>query len=154
MEDLSSAKSRMGLIIKLGECNLVWMSRLIDAVCLATAEAEYYSLSHCLRTLIPIRRVLEELAANLSVPASLRSTISTTAYEDNSAALSLANNQRLTSRTRYYHTAAHHFWQYVNDPKEKLSILPCETNLMDADILTKAKPKAPFEENRKRVQGW
>jgi len=152
MEDTSSAKSRMGFLIKLGGCPLVWRSQLIDAVCLATAEAEYYSLSHCLRTLLPIRRVLEELAANLNMPTSVRATITSTAYEDNSAALTLANNQRLTSRTRYYHTAAHHFWQHVNDGT--VSILPIETSLMDADILTKAKPKATFEENRKRIQGW
>ena len=151
-EDRSSAKSRMGWLIKIGGCNLVWKSQLIDAVCLATAEAEYYSLSHCLRNLLPIRRVLEELLTNLAVPATTRATITSTAFEDNSAALSLANNHRLTSRTRCYHTQAHHFWQHVDDGT--LSIRPCETNLMDADILTKAKPRAPFEDNRKRVQGW
>ena len=107
--DVSSAKSRMGFMIKLGGCPLVWKSQLISPVCLATAEAEYYSLSHCLRVLLPIHRVLEELAENLEISTELRATISSTAFEDNSTALSLARNHRLTSRTRYYHTAAHHF---------------------------------------------
>ena len=62
IEDKSSAKSRMGYVIKLGGCPLVWKSQLISCVCLATAEAEYYSLSHCLRALLPIRRTNHVIA--------------------------------------------------------------------------------------------
>jgi hypothetical protein len=152
MEDPSSAKSRMGYVIKLSGCPLIWRSQLIDSTCLATTEAEYYSLSHCLRTLIPIRRLLEELADNLELPLEVKATITSTAFEDNSAALSLAVNQRLTSRTRYYHTSSHHFWEHVNDGT--IAIHHIETNLMDGDIFTKAKARIAFEENRKRLQGW
>jgi hypothetical protein len=152
MEDPSSAKSRMGYVIKLSGCPLVWRSQLIDSICLATTEAEYYSLSHCLRTLIPIRRLLEELADNLELPLEVKATITSTAFEDNSAALSLAVNQRLTSRTRYYHTSSHHFWEHVNDGT--IIIVHIETNLMDGDIFTKAKARIAFEDNRKRLQGW
>lgn len=151
-EDVSSAQSRMGYIISLGGCPLVWKSQLISSVCLATAEAEYYSLSHCLRTLIPIRRVLEELCKNLKLPLELRATISSTAFEDNSAALTLAQNHRLTARTRYYHTEAHHFWQHVDDGT--VIPAPIESALMDADYFTKGLPREGFEANRKRVQGW
>ena len=115
MEDVSSAKSRMGYIISVGGCPLVWKSQLISSVCLATAEAEYYSLSHCLRVLLPIRRVMEELAENLKVPLEVKSTMTSTAFKDNTAALTLARDHRLTARTRYYHTQAHHFWQFVDD---------------------------------------
>jgi hypothetical protein len=152
MEDPSSAKSRMGYIVKLSGCPLVWKSQLIDSICLATAEAEYYSLSHCLRTLLPILRVLKEVATNLDVATSHTPTITARAFEDNTAALSLANNQRLTSRTRYYHTMAHHFWEAVNNGV--VQVVGIATNLMDADIFTKAKGRIAFEENRKRIQGW
>jgi len=154
MEDPSSAKSRMGYLIKLGGCPLVWKSQLIPAICLATAEAEYYSLSHCLRVLLPIRRTLEELAINLGVPRDVRATISSRAFVDNSAALSLATNQRLTSRTRYYHCQSHHFWQAVNADPPLVVPEHCPTTLMDIDYGTKPMPKAGFEGNRKRVQGW
>ena len=110
MEDPNSARSRMGYIIFLGGCPLIWKSQLISSICLATAEAEYYSLSRCLRALIPIRRTLEELVDKLGIDSTLRATVSSTAFGDNSAAITLATQQRLTSRTRYYHTAAHHFW--------------------------------------------
>ena len=152
VDDVSSAKSRMGFIIKLAGCPLVWKSQLISSVCLATAEAEYYSLSHCLRVLLPINCVLEELIKGLEVPIELQATITSTAFEDNTAALTLARNHRLTSRTRYYHTAAHHFWQHVDNGV--VEIAPCDTTLMDADYMTKSMPRDGFEKNRKRVQGW
>ena len=152
-QEVSSAKSRMGYIIKLGGCVVVSKSQLISCVCLATAEAEYYSLSHCLRVPLPIRRTLEELATNLEVPAELRaSTMSSKAFEDNSAALALATNHRLTSRTRYCHTQSHFFWEAVR--QGEVEPQPCPTILMDADFLTKPMPRAGFEENRLRVLGW
>ena len=153
LEDVSSAKSRMGYLIKLGGCIVAAKSQLISCVCLATAEAEYYSLSNCLRVLLPIRRTLEEMATNLEVPAELQaSTMSSTAFEDNSAALSLATTHRLTSRTRYYHTQSHFFWDAVKQGEVKPEA--CPTLLMDADFLTKPMPRESFEENRKRVLGW
>ena len=36
-----SAKSRMGFVIYLGGFPLLWKSKLIDCICLSTAEAEY-----------------------------------------------------------------------------------------------------------------
>ena len=152
-QEVSSAKSRMGYLIKLGGCVVVAKSQLISCVCLATAEAEYYSLSHCLRVLLPIRRTLGELATRLEVEADLQaSTMTSMAFEDNSAALSLATNHRLTSRTRHYHTQSHFFWEAVRSGEVRPEA--CPTTLMDADFLTKPMPRAGFEENRKRVMGW
>lgn len=152
-QEVSSAKSRMGYLIKLGGCVVVSKSQLISCVCLATAEAEYYSLSNCLRVLLPIRRTLEEMARFLEVPPEVQaSTMTSRAFEDNSAALALATNHRLTSRTRYYHCQSHFFWQSVT--QGEVAPEPCSTLLMDADFLTKPMPRVGFEENRKRVMGW
>ncbi|CAB9506519.1 unknown protein [Seminavis robusta] len=76
---------------------LVWKSRLISSICLATADAEYDALTQL-----------------LEVPHEMWVTITSKAAADNSAALILARDHALTSRTRYYyHTQAHHFWQHV-----------------------------------------
>ena len=75
-------------------------------------------------------------------------------FVDNSAALSLATNQRLTSRTRYYHCQSHHFWQAVNSDPPLVVPEHCSTTLMDIDYGTKPMPKARFKSNRKQVQGW
>lgn len=154
MDDLNSAKSRMGYIISLGGCPLIWKSQLISCITLATAESEYYALSRCLRTLIPIIRILKAITQVLQVPAPARATIQATAFEDNSAALQLATTHRLTSRTRYFHTQSHHFWEYLKQHPKDLKLKPVESALMDADYATKAMPREGFEANRKRVQGW
>ncbi len=154
MEDPSSAKSRMGFLISLGGCPLVWKSQLIPSTTLATAESEYYSLSHCLRVLIPIIRTLKEATVLLQVEPPMRATIRATAFEDNTAALQLATTHRLTSRTRYYHAQSHHFWEYMDEHPDELSVEGIETSLQDADYMTKALPRETFESNRRRVQGW
>jgi hypothetical protein len=144
----------MGYIISLGGCPLVWKSQLISCITLATAESEYYSLSRCLRTLIPIIRILQDTTEILQVPEPTRATIQAVTFEDNSAALQLGSTHRLTSRTRYFHTQSHHFWQFVKENPKVLKLEPIETALMDADYATKAMPRDGFEGNRKRVQGW
>lgn len=151
VDDANSARSRMGYIITLGGCMIAIKSKLIESICLATTEAEYYSLSHCLRALIPIRRLLEEITESVGISPEIRATISSTAFEDNNSALQLATTHRLTNRTRYYNTQAHHFWQHVPGT---VTIKRIDTDKMDADYLTKPMPRPGFERNRQRVQGW
>jgi hypothetical protein len=113
------------------------------------SQTEYYSMSHCLRALIPIKHTLEELTNNLDLPLELKATICARALGDNTAAITLAKTHLLTSRTGYYHTAAHHFWQYVgDDPEFGLEIGLIDTKKMDADFLTKSIPREPFSANR------
>jgi len=103
---LSSAKSRGAYIIKLSGCPLIWKSQLMPTICLSTAESEYYALSQSMRFLLPIRSMLIERIKNMSFPSQLQvfnNNISTTSHEDNTDALTLANNQRITSRTRHCH---------------------------------------------------
>ena len=151
-EDPSSAKSHMGYVIKLGGCPLVWKSQLIKCTCLSTTEAEYYALSTCLLNLIPIRCVLEELAEAMELDVSLEAGVASEVFEDNSAALLLANTQHLTSHTHYYHVKYHHFWEYVKDGF--VQVLPIETSKQQADYLTKALARVPFQANCKANQGW
>ncbi|CAB9527592.1 Retrovirus-related Pol polyprotein from transposon [Seminavis robusta] len=152
VDDVSSAKSRMGYIISLGGCPLVWKSKVLSSVCLATAEAEYYCLSHCLRVLLPIREVLKEIVEHLGASVEVQSAMSSKVFGDNAAAMILGRTHRLTARTRYYHTAAHHFWQHVDSGDIVLEDI--ESAKMDADYFTKGMPREGFEANRRCVQGW
>lgn len=154
--DPSSAKSRMAYLICLGACPLLGKSCLISKICLSTTEAEYAALSACLRELLCIKRVLEEIVQVLDVPESLKTTIKATVFEDNAACLSLATEQRLTNRTRYYHTSWHWFWEHVGDKDsdKEIKAEKIETSLQNIDYGTKALPVQPFEANRFRVQGW
>lgn len=151
----SSVKSRGGYIIKLSGCPLVWKSQLMSSICLSTAEAEYYSLSIALRALMPVKRLIEEMVKMLELPfATEMDTIHTTVREDNQAALSLAVNQRITSRTRHYLARWHFFWEIVNDPKQNIEIVYCPTSEQEADYLTKGLDYETFVKFRKLVQGW
>ena len=151
----SSAKSRSGYIIKLSECPLLAKSFLQPTIALSTAESEYYALSQCMRVLLPLRGLIEEFIKNVDIPKHLRpldNRIHATCHEDNSSCLSLATDQKLTSRTRHYHVRWHFFWHHVN--KGDVKVVYVETKNQDADYLTKALPVEPFCQNRVRVQGW
>ena len=154
-ESVDSAKSRSGYIIKLGGCPLICKSQLIPTICLSTAESEYYSLSQSMRALLPIQGLLTEFMRQVDVPANLRGIgqiVHATTHEDNTAALSLATEQRLTSRTRHYHCRWHFFWQHVQNGN--VEVIYCDTTEQDADYLTKALVYDKFVLNRGRVQGW
>lgn len=147
-----SAKSRLGFIIFLAGCPLVWKSQLQTEIALSTAESEYSSLSIALKTTIPIINLLKEITAFLNMPDTISPTVHSRVFEDNNAALQLANEQRLTNRTRYYHTKWHWFWHHVNEGTIK--ILRIETTLQRADTFTKGLVREVFERIRKLNQGW
>ncbi|GFH50762.1 hypothetical protein CTEN210_07238 [Chaetoceros tenuissimus] len=151
----SSVKSCGAYVIKLSGCPLVWKTQLMPSICLSTAEAEYYSLSLAMRALLPVKTLLEEMVAKLSVPKGMAvSKIVSTAHEDNSAALSLAVDQRLTNRTRHYLARWHFFWSIINDKENKMEIVYCPTKEQEADYLTKGLDRITFEYLRSKVQGW
>ena len=154
-KSVNSAKSRSGYIIKLGGCPLIWKSQLIPTICLSTAESEYYSLSQSMRALLPIQSLVSEFMERVDVPVDLRGVekvVHATAHEDNTSALSLATEQRLTSRTRHYHCRWHFFWQAVQTGQ--VEVIYCETQEQDADYMTKPLVFVTFIANRRRVQGW
>ena len=172
-----SARSRCGYVITLGGIPVYWKSMLLTAICLSTLEAEYQSLSLSMRQMIGFKLLLEELIAFFET-SSLTAVIQARVFEDNQGALYLATNQRITDRTKYFHTKWHHFWSHVLQPEEdghddrydedhdqnddddddkvatKIEVLKVDTSLQNADYFTKPLPRNVFEENRGRVQGW
>ena len=155
--DPNSVRSRTGYVIKLSGCPLTWRSQLQTSITCSTLEAEYNALSSALRALLPLKRMLIEATAETELDSPIQSTISAQAFEDNQGAFYLANNQRITSRTRWYLNKWHWFWQYVNKDgvgPDKFAVHKIDTELQDADYMTKALAPEVFEANRFRVQGW
>ena len=57
-----------------------------------------------MRVLLPIRALIEEVMKNVDIPPALRTLgnhIRATVHEDNTSCLTLATDQRITSRTRH-----------------------------------------------------
>ena len=73
-------------------------------------------------------------------------------FEDNNGAWTVASNQRVTSRTKYFQVKWHHFWQYVKDGT--LIVNRVDTKDQLADYFTKGLSHELFVKNRKSTQGW
>ena len=150
--DPVSAKSRMGYIMFLAGCPVLWKSQLIQEICLSSTHSEYVTLSSCLRVVMPFQELLKEMARELGLPQALQATIRSTAFEDNSAALQLATEQRTTNRTRYFHVKWHWFWEHVKDGT--VNIERVETSENRSDTCTKPLPKVTFQKLSKQILGW
>ena len=77
-QDPVRVKSRSGHIILLGNCPLLWSSKLQTEIACSTMEAEFIALSTAMRDLIPARQILQALGKALKMPvppgAALKST--------------------------------------------------------------------------------
>ena len=163
-ENPTSVKSRTGYIISVGGCYILCKSQLQSTIALSTSEAEYGALSLAMRAVIPIRETLLELIKTVDMvddqggwPFGTRDELlkfQTVIHEDNSAALSLAVNQKVTSRTKHWCVKYHFFWTYVNDPTKNTKCVKVATKEQKADYLTKGLTKDLFENCRLLNQGW
>ncbi len=154
--DPNSARSRGGYIIVFGGIPVFWKSWLMTAICLSTLESEYQCLSKAMTQMIAFKNLIEELIERFDLP-SLKATITAKVFEDNQGALFLATNQRITSRTKYFHVKWHHFWSHVSQDggkDGKIVVEKVESSQQAADYLTKPLPRELFENNRKIIQGW
>jgi hypothetical protein len=148
----NSARSRLGFVITIGGCPLLWKSKLIREICLSTQHSEYTSLSAAMRELIPLRSIVDEIRGALSLPLPETARAHSRVFEDNQACLQLATTHRLTSRNRFYNCRLHHFWSFVRSGD--LSIEAVSTTDQLADLFTKGLTRQPFEYLRKKLMGW
>ena len=107
-QDPVRVRSRSGHVILLGNCPLLWASKLQTEIACSTMEAEFIVLSSAMRDLIPVRQILQAIGSilKLFVPpdAQLKSTI----FEDNMGCLQLATVPKMTPRSK--HIAVKYFW--------------------------------------------
>ena len=149
--DPVSVRSRTGYIISLGGWPLIWKTSLQTHLSQSTLESEYIALSTALKTFLPLKWLINEIIENTNCEDLGDINLHSTIFEDNQSCFHLATNQQVTSRTRYLQTSFHWFWSHVG---KEFTIVKCPTDQMSADYLTKPMPKALFESNRQRVQGW
>ena len=103
--------------------------------------------------LLQIMYICKEALSHLNIgPTLVPPKIVSVAFEDNRGALLLANNHRLTGRTKYYHVNCHWFWTHVKDGT--FHVEGISSHLQNADYLTKPLPLESYAANRNRVQGF
>jgi Reverse transcriptase (RNA-dependent DNA polymerase) len=148
-----AAKSRTGYIVFLDNCPWLWKCPLQTNTALSTCESETNAMATLFRTLVPVRAQLIEVAQLLGLPEYANGTTGTTVvWEDNAAALALAVNRKITSRTRYYLVKIHFIWEQL--ACGGISVEKIVTALQRANYLTKALPRESFERERRMSQGW
>lgn len=160
----SLALSRTGFVILYSGCPIVWHSKLQTEIALSTCEAEYIALSQCARVLIPLRRLLEEIAKIFTVcktEKSLCNGSSNILYclgksvilEDNQSCVALANDKsgKNSTRTRHISVKWHHFREQIS--KGWLSVHKVDTKRNWSDIFTKPLPRVQFEILRNQLMG-
>eukprot|EP00733_Pompholyxophrys_punicea_P000483 Pompholyxophrys_punicea_v1_NODE_136_length_3267_cov_3.636364.p3 type:complete len:181 gc:universal NODE_136_length_3267_cov_3.636364:718-176(-) len=152
-DDPISVKSRSGYLVTLGGTPVVWSSKLQTEIALSTQEAEYIALSTGMRELIPLHRLIAELAESLGIEREQVSKVSAV-WEDNQAALQLASSglPKMTPRTK--HIAVKYHWFKSKLQPGQVEFRKIDTKIQKADIFTKGLDIRPFAEKRKLMIGW
>jgi len=152
-DDTMSVKSRTGFIIMIGGTPVVWSSKLQTEIALSTCEAEYIALSTAMRTLLPLRELFQSLAGSLNIKRDEVTKVCAV-WEDNNAALKLANAQfpNMTPRTK--HIAIKYHWFKENIKEGEIEVRAIDTKVQKADIFTKGIATREFQEKRAMIMGW
>jgi hypothetical protein len=152
--DPACVKSRTGFVIFVGGCPIVWGSKLQTEIAGSTMEAEYIAMSESLKHLIVLKRLVVAFCGAIQVDPETVARLMSTVFEDNSAALILANLEppRMTPRTKHFAIKYHWFRSMLKPMCIEIVAVSSEDQI--ADILTKSLTFAKFEACRKMLMGW
>ena len=81
-------------------------------------------------------------------------TIHCNAWEDNSAALAIANMPKMRPRTRHINCIYHHFRSEYANKRLKINVLPIGTKDQLGDTFTKQADKETFLRHHMIMMGW
>jgi hypothetical protein len=145
-------KSRTGYVLELAGCPLSWTSKLQTEIALSTMESEYIALSQAMRELIPLRRIVKEIATNLDKDAVTTCRTYSKVFEDNNGALKMATCPKITLRNRHFATKFHFFTSHVK--QGDIQVIKVASEDQKADCLTKGLGIELFVRIRKLLIGW
>jgi hypothetical protein len=152
-DDPVCVKSRTGFCLTLGDCPLLWVSKLQTEIALSTTEAEYIALSQAIRELLPMRELFQEVGHALNLKCAIPTILHSTVFEDNNGALSIATSPKISPRTKHIAVKYHHFRSKIG-PDKGIIIQRINTTEQKADIFTKGLGIQQFAYIRKLVMGW
>ena len=136
-----NGRSTGGYLVKMGTGAISWSSRLQSIVALSSTEAEYVSAVSAGQEIIWLRNLLSELGFTPSAPSTL--------WVDNNSALCVAKNPEHHGRMK--HLDLRFYWLRNEVEKGTIQIKYLPTDVMPADILTKALGRVKVEEMSKLI---
>src|SRR6266536_5552144 len=138
--DYSTRRTRAGFVYNIGSGAISWSSKRQSTVALSTCEAEYSAQTQAAKEAIWLRQLMRSLNPADDI---LYVTI---IYCDNQGAIALARDPRFHPRTTHIAVQVHKIREWIADKEVELEYI--STSRQVADGLTKALPKAPFEDFR------
>ena len=105
-----------------------------------------------MRELIPLRRVVAEIASALGIEASSECRTHFKLFEDNNGALTTAQVPRITARNQHFAVKCHFFRDHVS--RGNIQVLKIDTTKQKADMLTKGLVDELFVRFCLIIMGW
>jgi hypothetical protein len=130
----------------------LWQSKLQSQVALSTLEAKYIALSTSMRSLLPLKSLVSEVASSLRKDPTALTSLYSSVFEDNNGALILATMPRMTPRSKHIAVPYHFFREHVTASTIKSFKIATDEN--QADIFTKGLDRIKFQALRKLLLGW
>jgi len=140
---LKTRRSITGMVFMLAGGTVYYKSKLQATVSTSSTECELIAAVQAAKIAKYLRSVLAELGYPQSGPTIL--------YEDNEAAIHVANNVRPTQRTRHVDIGWFAIQEWVQNGDIQMKFL--KTNLMVADASTKAVPWVLHRRHCRRAMG-
>jgi hypothetical protein len=123
MNDVNTAKSRIGYIISFSGCPITWASKLQTQIVFITIEAEYIALSQSLREVIPMSNLLMKISRSVMCSYSTTPKLYCKSFEENSGALEFVKTPKMRHRKKHINLVFHQFrvffatWSNHNLPR-------------------------------------
>ena len=150
-DDLNTAKSRTGFVIKYAGVPVYWASKIQTQFALNSAESEFLALSATTRHAKALMYLFEEINTKV-VKVSTIAQLYCRVFEENSAALENSIVPNNCPCTRNINVVNHHFRGEVAN--KRLVILAINTKLLKTDILTKPVDQKTLENRCYKIMGW
>jgi hypothetical protein len=133
--DISTRRSTSGYVVKLNGGIISWSSKLQPTVALSTAEAETVATVEAVKQIMHLRLLMHELGFTQLNP--------TVVYEDNQAAIAMAQGTENAKRAKHYQLKVC-FLQEMRELGEYV-YSKVSTDEQLADTFTKALPRDKFK---------
>ena len=111
-----------------------WLSKRQTTVALSTAESEYIALYESTKETVWLRQLYNDINQPTDNPTMIK--------VDNQSAAAIANNAKSSKRIKHMDIKYHYVREAITD--NRVTTDYCPTEIMTADILTKALPRQRF----------
>lgn len=108
-EDIDTAKSRHGFIIRHAGIPLLWKSAKQSICAMSSTESEFICVSQALRTAVPVHRMLNEMKEHGFQISPEGPVVHCKTFQDDEGALAIAKFPKMRPRTKHINTQFFHF---------------------------------------------